>query len=338
MLRYSDGAAPVTLHLGSRDGGARVATVTSMRFTLRQLEYFVAACEAGSVTEAALTIPVSQSSVSAAIAQLEAALGIQLLIRHHAQGVSTTPAGRRFLLRARELLREADELERFASELTQELSGTLDLGCLVTIAPLVMPRLCQDFTQAHGGVTIELVEAGQDELLARLRSGALSLAVTYDLQIEDDVAIEPLAELPPYALLAEGHPLGERDEVSLAELADEPLVLLDLPLSREYFHSLFLAQGVKPTVRHRTPHPEVVRTLVANGYGYSLINARPRVDYALDGRGVRTVRIAGTARPMQLGLATLAVARPTRLVAAFQEHCRRTITSASIPGMRVDGA
>ncbi len=46
-----------------------------MRFTLRQLEYFIATCEAGSVTEAALTIPVAQSSVSAAIAQLERALG-----------------------------------------------------------------------------------------------------------------------------------------------------------------------------------------------------------------------------------------------------------------------
>ena len=75
-----------------------------MRFTLRQLEYFVATCDAGSVTEAALRIPVAQSSVSAAIAQLEAALDVQLLIRHHAQGVSPTPAGRKLLERARELL------------------------------------------------------------------------------------------------------------------------------------------------------------------------------------------------------------------------------------------
>ena len=113
-----------------------------MRFTLRQLEYFVATCDAGSVTEAALRIPVAQSSVSAAIAQLEAALDVQLLIRHHAQGVSPTPAGRKLLERARELLRDADGFERFAAELTEELTGTLQLGCLVTLAPLVAPRLC----------------------------------------------------------------------------------------------------------------------------------------------------------------------------------------------------
>jgi DNA-binding transcriptional LysR family regulator len=68
----------------------KTAAVPSVRFTLRQLEYFLAAADAGSVTEAAQNIPVAQSSVSAAIAQLEAALGVQLLIRHHAQGISPT--------------------------------------------------------------------------------------------------------------------------------------------------------------------------------------------------------------------------------------------------------
>jgi len=72
-----------------------------MRFTLRQLEYFVATCDAGSVTGAAKDIPVAASSVSAALSQLGAALGVRLLIRHHARGVSPTPAGRQFLKRAR---------------------------------------------------------------------------------------------------------------------------------------------------------------------------------------------------------------------------------------------
>ena len=97
-----------------------------MRFTLRQLEYFVATCDAGSVTGAAKGIPVAASSVSAALSQLEAAFGVQLLIRYHARGVSPTPAGRQFLERARALLRDADGLERLASELTGELSGTLE--------------------------------------------------------------------------------------------------------------------------------------------------------------------------------------------------------------------
>jgi DNA-binding transcriptional LysR family regulator len=311
--------------------------VTDMRFTLRQLEYFVATCEVGSVTEAALNIPVAQSSVSAAISQLERALGVQLFVRHHAQGVSPTPAGRQFLVHARALLRDAEQLERFASELTHELSGTLELGCLVTLAPLVTPRLCQEFRRTHPNVEIEMVEAGQQELVDALRTGRLTLAVTYDLELADDLRFEPLTELPPHALFAVDHPFAERAQISLAELAEEPLVLLDLPLSRDYFSSLFLAAGLEPRIAQRSRHPEVIRTLVGNGYGYTIINARPQNDRALDGRALRTVAITPPARAMTVGLAALAAMRPTRLSEEFAAHCRRSIAAGAIPGLGGDG-
>jgi DNA-binding transcriptional LysR family regulator len=312
-------------------------TLPPIRFTLRQLEYFVATCDAGSVTDAALGIPVAQSSVSSAIAQLEAALGVQLLIRHHAQGVSSTPAGRQLLDRARALLRDAEELERSAADLTNELSGTLELGCMITLAPLATPRLCQSFHRDHPGVTVEMVEADQAEIVARLRTGALTLAITYDLELGRDLAFEPLTTLPPHAVFAADHPLAGRGSVALAELAAEPLVLLDLPLSRDYFLTLFAAAGVAPIVRQRSQHPEVIRTLVANGFGYTIVNALPAIDQALDGREVRTVPIAGEPRPMTVGLATLDAMRPTRLTSAFAEHCRRAIAAGAIPAFRHDG-
>lgn len=308
-----------------------------MRYTLRQLEYFVATCEAGSVTEAAQGIPVAQSSVSAAIGQLEAALGVQLFVRHHAQGVSPTPAGRRFLVRARSLMREADELSRFASDLTDELSGPLELGCLITLAPIVTPQLCRAFRDANPDVTIELLEAGQDELLTGLRAGKLTLAVTYDLELADDIAFDELAQLPPHAVFAADHPLARRDSVTMAELASEPLVLLDLPYSREYFRSLFMVESVAPTIAYRSRQPEAIRTLVANGYGYTIVNARPLIDRALDGRPLRTVPVAGAPRPMRLGIARLAQSRPTRVVAAFLEHCARVVETDGVPGLQRDG-
>jgi DNA-binding transcriptional LysR family regulator len=306
-----------------------------VRFTLRQIEYYVRTCEAGSVTEAALGIPVTQSSVSAAIAQLERAVGVPLLIRHHAQGVSPTPAGQRFLEHARALLDEAARLEAFANELTEDLSGPLALGCLVTLAPLVAPRLCHEFAERHPAVDISVVEGGQDDLLAGLRAGELSVAVTYDLMLEEDIAFEPLVALPPYAVLAEGHPLAGRDELSLEQLASEELVLLDLPHSRDYFRALFSERGLDPRVGHRSGQPEVIRTMVANGYGYTIVNARPRTDLALDGRRLATVPLAGDPRAMLLGVATLAEGRPTRVVASFVAHCRALITETSVPGLEV---
>ncbi len=300
----------------------------STRFTMRQLEYFVATCDAGSVTEAALSIPVAQSSVSSAISQLERSLGVQLFIRHHAQGVHPTSAGRQFLVRARELLRTAAELERFAAELTNDLSGMLELGCLVTIAPLFVPSLCRSFLDANPAVRLALTEAGAAELLDRLRAGSLTLALTYDLELAADIEFEPLATLAPHAMFPAAHPWAGRDEVTLEQLAGEPLVLLDLPHSREYFRGLFVAAGVSPSIAHRSRQPDAIRTLVANGYGYSIVNARPVTDRALDGRPFAVVPIAGEPRPMRLGIAKLAALAPTRVISGFVEHCRRELSRA----------
>ena len=305
-----------------------------MRFTLRQLQLFVAACETESVTLAAQREHISQSAASSAIAQLERALGLQLLIRRHAHGVSPTPAGRVFLNRARGLLREADELNRLTDELNDSIAGVLDLGCLVTLAPIVAPSLCRSFRDRNPDVVFRIEEAGQDGLLNRLREGQISLALTYDLGLEEDVAFQQLAALPPLALLPEDHPLARQETVELAELAAEPLVLLDLPLSREYFLSLFLAHGLDANVQHRSQHLDVVRSMVGNGFGYTLVNARPVVDRSLDGREIVAVPLAGEHRPMRLGLASLAGSREPRVVAEFRSHCVAMVTDQGIPGMR----
>ena len=72
-----------------------------LRYTLRQLEYFVAVGEAGSIALASEKVNVSSPSISAAITQLEQEFGLYLFVRQHAQGLSLTQAGRRMLGGAR---------------------------------------------------------------------------------------------------------------------------------------------------------------------------------------------------------------------------------------------
>ena len=102
-----------------------------MRFTFRQLEYFVAAGETGSITLASERINISQPSISTAISNLETELGVQLFIRHHAHGLSLTPAGRRLLIEAKTLLAQASHLYDVVSEVTDIVRGQLSVGCLV---------------------------------------------------------------------------------------------------------------------------------------------------------------------------------------------------------------
>ncbi|NHN84840.1 LysR family transcriptional regulator [Acetobacter musti] len=304
-----------------------------MRYTLRQLEYFVAAGEAGSIRHASVKLSISQPSISTAISHLEQELGVQLFVRHHAQGLSLTPAGHKLIAEAKRVIGMAEGLYAAAAEATDQVRGRLAVGSMVTLAPMIMPELVHGFLSTYPATEIRQFEADHEWLLDRLKRAEIDIAITYDLQTPEGVSFSPLASLAPHALVCESHPLAGRDEVSLSELASEPLILLDLPISREYFYTLFFAEGLEPRIYSRSTHQEVVRTMVANGYGYTLANVRPRSDIALDGRRVVRIRLTGEHRPMVIGTATLANVRKSRLLESFEEHCRTFISDASIPGM-----
>lgn len=304
-----------------------------MRFTFRQLEYFVAAGETGSITLAAERTNISQPSISSAISQLEAELGVQLFIRHHAQGLSLTPAGKRLLRDAKDLLAQALNLYDSVSDVTAEIRGTLAVGCMVTLAPMIMPELCYSFCASFPRTSISQTVAHQEALVDGLRRAEIDLALLYDLAIPKDIAFQPLVSLPPYVQLCETHKLANHSRLTLGELAEEPLILLDLPHSREYFLQLFAEQGLVPQIAIRTPYPDLLRTMVANGHGYGLANVRPKADLALDGRRLIRVPLAGQHRAMQIGIGRFDGLRPTRLGQAFESHCRTFISDGYIPGM-----
>lgn len=111
------------------------------------------------------------------------------------------------------------------------------------------------------------------------------------------------------------------------------MVLLNLPMSRDYFTSLFTKAGVTPNIVARSRSEEVVRSMVANGIGYSLFNVRPRSNVSLDGKRMLRVRLAGDNRPMLLGLATYKPMKQSRLCNVFMERCRAYISDHYIPGM-----
>lgn len=307
-----------------------------MRYTLRQLTYFVATGEANSILKASENIHVSQPSISSAIAQLEQAFGVQLFVRHHAQGMTLTTAGRELFREARALLAQAERLQGHAGELAGRVYGSIEVGCFNPLAPIITPELCHGFMRLHPDTDIRVREAHQAELMQLLRQGAIDLALTYDLQLQGDIQFLPLAGLPPYVLLGAGHSLAARKSLDLGELEKEPMILLDLPLSSEYFMSLFSQQGLKPLIRARTNLTDVQRALVACGSGYSLANVRPLNHHSLDGKALRYIRLEGDHSVLTLGIATLASIQPNPTRKAFVDHCRNCVSDHTIPGMAPD--
>lgn len=304
-----------------------------MRYTLRQLEYFIAAGETGSITLASERVHISQPSISTAIFHLEKELGVQLFIRHHAQGVSLTPAGRDLLREAKTLIAQAENLYSVACDTSEEVRGRLSLGCMVTLAPMLIPELTHSFNASFPATQIRHVDGDQEQMFSGLRRSEIDVAITYDLQIPGDLGFVPLVTLPPHVIVSETHRFATISSLGLRELAPEPLILLDLPLSREYFLGLFLKEGLQPNIAARSSHPELVRGMVANGHGYALFNVRPRSEYALDGKRLVRVRLAGDHHPLTVGLATLKQLTKSRLVAAFERHCIAFISESYVPGM-----
>ncbi len=299
-------------------------TEVGSRLTLRQLEYFVTAADEGTMAGAAARHNISQSAVALAITDLERALGVQLFMRRKSRGIVLTDAARQILPEVRNLLSHVGEVRSTARSLGQSVSGTLTLGCFPTLTPFLLPEVLRHFPQQHPSVTVQLYEGSVSEMLGRLLDGTCEVALMYDLGIGPEVATTVLYRVRPYVLLSADHRLAAPGPISLAELRDEPMIMLDMPPSAEMFREVLAAGGVEPNVRFSTTNFESVRSLVASGAGYSLLLQRPSPQATYAGPALVYREIVEDVRTVDVVLAHARDARLTRRAQAFANFCRAT--------------
>ena len=282
------------------------------------------------VRPASQRLNVSSPSISTAINQLEGHFGIQLFARHHAQGLSLTPGGRRVFNAAKRILGDAAALNDLASDITDRPHGPISVGALSTIAPLFSARFRRSFEKVCPDAQVSLYAGDQVALFRMLGRAEIDVAITYDMQIPADIHFEALTALAPHVMLPADHPLAGQSQISLKALEAAPMVLLDLPLSRDYFLSTFQMAHVRPNIAERTADLSVVRSLVANGYGYSLVNIGVENTRAPDGLELAIIPVADAVKPVTLGLATKQTIQKSAIVAAFFDHVREEIRANGI--------
>jgi len=305
----------------------------ALRFTLRQLEYFVTVGEQGSIAQASAQVNVSSPSISAAISQLEDEFGLPLFVRKHAHGLSLTQAGRQFMEQARKVLAEADSLNGLAGSISGKVQGPLNIGCLLTFAQVLLPTIRREFQNKHTDVEVSQIECDQLTLIEKLRRADIDIALSYDLEVPSDLDFIPLRSLPLYAVVAGNHPLASRKSLTVEALVEFPMVLLDLPISRDYFMGAFEHAGVAPKIAERTRDMAVMRSLVANGFGFSVANIRPHSDLSPDGRTLAFIPLEGALRPLRLGFLVPEGARKILSVDALIEHTCETTARWGYPGL-----
>lgn len=304
-----------------------------VHYTIRQLQYFVAVAQTGTMSGAAARCHVSQSALSLAISQLERSLGVKLFVRQRAKGAELTPAGMRVLQQAEELLQQAGELQaQIDIERGAEPRGTLPLGCYTGLAPLYIPPLLTGFKEECPGVALEFSESAQPELMRDLREGVFELALLYDSELDPDIEYTVVDELKPYILLPEKHRLAGEAAVSLFDLADEPMIQVDLPPSRENWTQNMLDLGIEPTIGYRSHSFELVRCLVGRGLGYAPLFQQPPLDRTYEGHVVVARPIVEEIHPVRVVLGYPAGTKLTVRARHFVDFTVETL--ATVPPIK----
>lgn len=288
-----------------------------MRLTYRQVEYLRELARHDSIAAACKVLAISQSSVLAAIDVAEDVTGAQLFTRRKGHGIALTPAGRSFLISAHRFLASGEEFSR-ALEQFSETSGTvLRIGCFVPFGALLIPPVIKRFVAEHGPCEFTLLEGDQTELRAWLAAGEVDMIVTYDIGQEFGSSVTPICKFPTHALVPTDSAIAALPSVSLKQLADLPLILLDLPETRVYLLGLFDNVVKRPKIGLRTRSYETVRSAVSNGLGVSILNIRPTAETIPDNTNLTRVPLAEKLRAPTLLVADPYGARKPAAVTAF---------------------
>ncbi|SAK86644.1 LysR family transcriptional regulator [Caballeronia pedi] len=260
-----------------------------LRFDLVELETFLAVIELGSFSAAAKKMHVSQPSVTNRVQRLESMLKTRLVERT-TRRVTATPDGEELARRAklaleglRELLRDF-QLRAAASKLRTVVATT------PMLAAVVLPQLIQSFRQAHPAMQIQVRDLQYEDVLASVESGQADLAVSAFDGDSSTLRFEPLALEPMLVVLPRAHPLAGAKHISLEQLADLPLMLLDrYALLQTRLSAELAKRGLTlSTIQHAT-NVGTVLGLVDAGLGATFLPRYMAQRYSLESRATLDV-------------------------------------------------
>jgi len=193
--------------------------------TIVQLEYLVAVANYGSFSVASERCLVTQPSLSMQIKNLEDELGVILLDRSK-KPVIPTEAGAVVIRNAREAIKSYNYIRESVSEFKGEISGTLRLGMIPTVAPYLIPRFLPDFMRRYPKVELELHEMLTGSIIKALNHDQLDAAILAGGTSPDNMLEQELFNDRFYAYVSPKHRLYERTHIRIEDVRNRDLVLL----------------------------------------------------------------------------------------------------------------
>jgi len=238
---------------------------------LRALSYFVKLAELRHFSKAAEACHVSQPTLSTQIRRLEEELGVQLIERAP-RNVMLTPVGAEIARRARQVLRDVDEIRASAERSRDPSAGVLRVGLFPTLAPYLLPHVIPGLRTAYPNLRLQLYEEKTADILDMLHAGELDAGLLA-LPIPDEGLMTWELFEEPFVLAApEEHTLAQQKRLSEADLAGQELLLLeDGHCLRDQALEVCRLAGAREKVDFHATSLETLRQMVAAGAGITLL-------------------------------------------------------------------
>ncbi|MFT7508666.1 MAG: DNA-binding transcriptional LysR family regulator [Sulfitobacter sp.] len=293
-----------------------------MAVSLRAMEYFTTALRHGNTAKAAAELNIAASAVSSAIDQVEAAFDLTLITRQRSRGIQANASGVSVARKFERLLEDYRSVLAEGADLKQALSGTLRIGYYAPVAPAFLPKILRSFVPDAGDVALHLEECDNDSAQDGLLNGKYDAILFVSEDVRPAIDFDVLIEAPAYCLLPKSHRLAAQSSVSMAEIANEPLVVLNRPVAAAYYRGLFDIQAQDISIAAYANSTEMVRSLVGAGHGCAILNMQPLTSISYGGSLVVGLPISDPLPPLTLAIG-YNKSRPRRLVQHFVDACHK---------------
>ena len=245
--------------------------MSKMNVTLRQLRAFVEVAETKHFTRAADKLDVSQSTVSTLVRELEGHLELRLFDRH-TRMLSLTQAGAEILPLARKALADLDSVLGSSSELKTLGRGRISIAASSLQAALMLPRVFKEFANTYPGVTVNLLDVPQADVLEMVRSGEVDFGIGTESEVRHDLGARVLTTDTFIVVLPPGHALARKRELTWSDLDGYPMIgpRPGNPL-REQIDAALARRGIVLTRSYEVSLPLTILGMVEGGLGLAVM-------------------------------------------------------------------
>jgi LysR family cys regulon transcriptional activator len=225
------------------------------------------------LTETAKALHTSQPGVSKAIIELEEELGVEIFARHGKRLKRVTEPGEHVLKSIELIMREVGNLRRIGEQFSAQDSGTLSIATTHTQARYVLPQPVARLREAFPKVNVSLHQGSPDQVARMVLDEVAEIGIaTESLTQYDDLVTLPCYEWQHMLVIPVDHPLAKKENITLEDLAEEPLITYHPSFTgRTKIDLAFAAKRLQPRIALEAIDSDVIKTYVRLGLGVGIV-------------------------------------------------------------------